>query len=252
MKLNNDISLYNTIMKRYRISLMSVLGLLSLAIIFTSCDEPVKLDLDQTPPKVVIDGVITNHPGYQSIKVSHTADFYANGKTPKITNALVTVSDNAGNVYTFVHNPRNHADSAGIYIPQTAFQGVVGRTYKLHVEADGKVFEAEDQLYRVTKIDSLNYQVNEDEAEDPELKGRIYDLLLYTKEPRNETNYYLFKFYRNDSLTYNSETDIYYSDDEFLAENIDGVESPILYSLGDKGKWRCSASAGLAMCISMT
>src|SRR5687768_4398674 len=114
MKLNNDISLYNTIMKRYRISLMSVLGLLSLAIIFTSCDEPVKLDLDQTPPKVVIDGVITNHPGYQSIKVSHTADFYANGKTPKITNALVTVSDNAGNVYTFVHNPRNHADSAGI------------------------------------------------------------------------------------------------------------------------------------------
>jgi len=46
----------------------------------------------------------------------------------------------------------------------------------------------------------------------------------------------LFKFYRNDSLLYDNATDIYISDDDLLGENIDGVDGPGFYAVGDTAK----------------
>ena len=195
-----------------------------------------QLDLDQTPGKIVIEGLVTNLASYQSIKVTRTTDFYAKGNAPGVTDATVTVTDNLGNVYPFIHNPENKPELAGLYRPQSPFEGIVGRTYKLKVEVDGKTYEAQDDLRSLAKIDSLTVRLDKDEEEDPEFEGRVFDLLLFLKEPRNESNYYLFKFFRNDSLKYANDTDIYYSDDEFLAEDIDGVEFPILYSIGDQAK----------------
>jgi hypothetical protein len=85
-------------------------------------------------------------------------------------------------------------------------------------------------------MDSLRYRINEDEQDDPKTEGKFYELLMYTKEPQDQVNFYLFKFYRNDSLLTYSDTDIYYSDDKYLAEKIDGVESPIFYAPSDKGR----------------
>jgi hypothetical protein len=207
-----------------------------LASVLMSCDEPYLIQTKQAPPKVVIDGLITDKASYQSINVHWSTDFYTPGKSPAITDATVTVSDNDGNVFNFVHNPENSADSAGIYVPEIAFAGVVGKTYSLKVVVNGEVYEASDKLTDVVPIDSLSIKVDEQEQEDPEIEGRYYEMLVYTKEPQNEKNYYLFKFFRNDSLIYQNDTDIYYSDDELLAENIEGVEGPLYYSKGDKGK----------------
>lgn len=206
------------------------------ALFFMSCEETVKLDLDEYTSAVVIEGLVTNQENYQFVKVTRTADFYDPGNTPRITNAEVTVTDDLGNVIPFVHNPSGNEDSLGIYIPETPFTGAVGRTYTLHVEVDGLLYEATDKLFPVTTMDSLNYEIDEDEQEDPEVEGRIYSLLLFTQEPQDEINYYLFKFFRNDSLSFDTDSDIYFSDDEFLAENISGVEGPVLYSQGDHAR----------------
>jgi len=211
----------------------AILILFVSAIMF-SCEQTTILDLKQTPSKIVIEGIVTTQPGYQMVKVSRSAGFYDDGYTPRVTNATVTVTDDLGNIYTFVHNPNNDDDSLGIYLPQVPFEGAIGRTYKLSVGVDGQVYEAEDELFPVTKIDSLNYRIDPDEEEDPEKTGKYYEVRMYTREPQDVLNYYLFKFYRNDSLTYDGETDIYYSDDQFLAENIDGVGTPIYFGLNDK------------------
>jgi len=208
----------------------SLMGLL------TSCDVPIVLDLNQTPSKIVIEGLLTNQPGYQSVKVSRSVDFYSSGVTPRVTNATVTVTDDLGNVTLFTHNPGGNADSAGYYLPNEDFVGAVGRTYTLSVIVDGNTYEATDELFAVTPMDSVTYRINPDEQADPETTGKFYEALLYTKEPPDETNYYLFKFYRNDSLTFDFDTDIYYSDDVLLAENIDGIESPIFYGKDDTGR----------------
>jgi hypothetical protein len=92
----------------------------------------------------------------------------------------------------------------------------------------------------VLTIDSLKDRKADrnpnDEAFDPEEPGKIYELQLYAREPQDEENFYLFKFYRNDSLKYDDQTDVYVSDDALLAENIDGITSPIYYGIGDRAR----------------
>src|SRR5687768_9308468 len=203
------------------------------AVLLTSCDEGIVLDVNQVQPKVIIEGLVTDKPGYQMVKVSRSVGFYADGTTPKITNAVVSVTNDLGEVVTFTHNPGNHPDSAGIYLPVTSFVGKIGRTYTLKVNADGTDYTASDALLPVISMDSLKYRVSEFEVEDPKDEGKIYELLMYAREPQNVKNFYLFKFFRNDSLTYYNETDIYYSDDELLAENINGATSPVYYGEND-------------------
>jgi hypothetical protein len=206
------------------------------ALVLFSCDEPTQLDLRQTPSRIVIEGQVTNKAHYQSVKISRSADFYGSGQTPRITNAAVAVTDDMGNEYTFVHNPRNHVDSMGIYLPENAFIGQIGRTYTLHVNTDGELFEATDKMFSVTAIDSLSFRINEDQQDDPDKPGKIYEMLVFAREPQDQTNYYLFKYYRNDSLTIFNPTDIYYSDDQLLGESINGVPSPVYYAATDKAR----------------
>jgi hypothetical protein len=207
-----------------------------LAFLWMSCDEAIKLELGEYTSKVVIEAQVTNLEGYQYAKISRTTDFYTSGKTPRVTNAIVTVTDDIGNVFDFVHNPSDKADSMGYYLPLTPFVGEVGRTYHLRVELDGEVYEAKDKLLPVTSVDKLTYEIDEFERKDPEVEGRFYNVLVFVKEPQDEKNFYLFKFFRNDSLTYASETDIYYSDDTLLGENIEGLETPLYYRIGDTFK----------------
>lgn len=207
-----------------------------LASVLLACDEATVLDLKQTPSRIVIEGLVTNKHNYQSVKVTRSAEFYGSGKTPRITDAVVTVSDDTGLEFNFVHNPRNHPDSTGIYIPEGNFVGAIGRTYSLRVDINGDIYEARDKMLSVTAIDSLTFRINADQQADPNEPGKIYEMLLFAKEPQDEDNFYLFKYYRNDSLTFFNYTDIYFSDDELLGENIAGIPSPVYFAQDDKAR----------------
>jgi hypothetical protein len=198
-------------MKRILIPLVSFFVLVGLG----SCEKEYILRTTPAASKIVIEGLITDKPGYHFVKLSRSTDFYSSGKTPRITDATITVTDSDGVVTEFVHNPNDHADSVGYYKPVVPFIGVVGKSYKLFVQADGEVYEGEDTLYPVTTIDSLKYQINEDEQADPEFPGRFYEVLIYT-------------------LTLNQPEDIYFTDDIALAEAINGITMPIFFSKGDK------------------
>lgn len=204
-----------------------------ICVLFLSCEEPFQLDLKQSPTKVVIEGLVTDRPEMQSIKVTRSTDFYGTGQTPRVTNAGVSVTDDLGSVVNFVHNPRNHPDSSGIYVPEVSFAGSIGRTYTLKVSFEGEVYEAEDELVSIIPIDSLTIEIDKEEQANPEEKGEFYEVLMFAREPQDVDNFYLFKFYKNDTLSYFFDTDIYYSDDELLAEKIDGVPAPVYYSLND-------------------
>jgi hypothetical protein len=204
--------------------------------VLVSCDKEIILDLNKTQSKIVIEGLVTDQPNKQFVKVSSTAGFYSSGATPKITNAVVSVKDDLNNTYLFVHNPNNHADSAGYYLPQNPFVGEIGRTYTLTIISDGKTYSAEDKMASVTPIDKLEYRISEDEVKDPEEENKIYEVLVFAKEPQETKDYYLFKFYRNDTIKFADDNDIYYSDDVLLGENIDGIPSPNYYGIGDKAK----------------
>ena len=207
-----------------------------LPIFFLSCEEPYHLEQDETESKVVIEGLLTDRADMQYIKVSRTADFYSSGPSPRITDAQVSVTDDLGNTLLYVHNPRNHADSAGYYFPATPFAGEVGRVYHMTVDIGGTLYEASDKLLSITHIDSLKARIDGEEQADPEDEGRFYEVLIFTTEPQDEDNFYLFKFYRNDTLTYENDSDIYYSDDKLLAESIEGIPAPSFFALNDMAR----------------
>jgi hypothetical protein len=212
----------------------NIFFVLLLAIVFVSCDKPIHLNLNESQSRVIIEGQVTNRAGYQYVKLSRSVDFYQSGALPKITNATVSVKDGDGNEIMFIHNPNNKADSVGYYLPQTPFLGVIGKDYHLRVDVDGEIYEADDHLYPVTSVDSLAYRIDDDEKDDPKTYNKFYEVLLYAKEPHPSKDYYLFKFYRNDSLKLYNDTDIYYTDDEALGESINGISTPIFYAPGDK------------------
>lgn len=202
--------------------------------LFLSCEETVELDLDQTEPLYVIEGLITDRPQTQFVRVTRTVDFYADGGSTPIVNALVSVSDGIRTI-EFDHNPSQLNGSEGYYFSREPFAGEVGKTYSLRVEVNEEVFTAEDELFRVTDIDSLSVRINEDEFNDPDEPDYFYEILFYTTEPQETKDFYLFKFYRNDTLLLDDENDIYFSNDDLLAEQISGIPTAGYYKRFDTG-----------------
>jgi hypothetical protein len=212
---------------------LNILILGTLVVFLSSCEKTVLLDIDQTPQKVVIEGSVTDMADHNYVKVSRTNNFYETGTSPRVEDATVMIEDSDGIIHNFIHYSGNNPDSAGYYFAETPFAGVVDKTYTLTVVVDGTTYSAEDKLVRLVPMEKLEYRINNDEAEDPEDQGKIYEILLFVKEPKETKDYYLFKCFRNDSIQYANENDIYFSDDELIGEDLDGIPLPIFYGKED-------------------
>lgn len=211
-------------MKQYSYSFLILL------LVLFACEETIVLDLDQAPTKVVIEALLTNRAEDQFVKISRTVDFYSTELPEKVTNATVKVTTSDGIEIPYIQF------SPGLYIPKSSFIGEIGKRYKLTVVLDGQTYESEDELLRVAPVDSVGYRAVQDPTEDQLASGKTNELLLYFKEPQDTDDFYMFKFYRNDSLAYNSGNDIYVVSDEALAESILGFPSPVTYAVGDTAR----------------
>jgi len=210
--------------------------LILMIVVLAGCDEAIKLDLRQTPPRIVIEGQVTDVARLQFVRITRSLDFYSLGTPETITSALVTITDDTGESVTLVHNPRHHPDSTGYYAPLGRFVGTIGHTYTMNVSVDDVTYTASDKLLRVTKFDSLGYQPNRFLDREKPSNGKYMELLMYAKEPQETEDNYLFKFYRNDSLIYTNHLDVYIFNDYGIGERIDGVASPVYYAPGDKAR----------------
>ncbi|MBX2842111.1 MAG: DUF4249 family protein [Flammeovirgaceae bacterium] len=200
----------------------NILIYIAASFILASCsnlEKTIELDLEQAEQVIVIDGLITNELRKQRIVVGQNVDFYTTGETPRLSGAAVSVTDDAGNTFQFEEDP----DNEGVYLSE--FQGIEGRTYSMKVEVKGGIYEATETLNPVSPIDSLGWEVDFDEVEnETDLDtAYVYDVLIYTKEPQDTKDYYLFKFYENGVIQNDDGRDIFYADDEYIGENIDGI-----------------------------
>ena len=151
--------------------------------LFYSCEEVIKIDIDDAPSQLVIDGLITDEDTIHTVRISGTADFYGNGGSA-ISGAMVEVADNLGNTMNYTHNPEGIDSLDGTYFSDQKFAGITDRIYSLSVIVDNLTFTASDTLRPITSIDSLAVVVNPDAANDPESDGEIYQVILFAKEPR--------------------------------------------------------------------
>ena len=84
-------------MKTIRIQSMFRLLVVILAVLLTaSCAEKViKVDLNDADPRIVIEGIVMEGPGPQTVHISMTTDYYQPSEYPPVMGATVTIADDA-------------------------------------------------------------------------------------------------------------------------------------------------------------
>ena len=218
-----EFSLKNIFMKNLLFLFLAVAALFS-------CEKTVELDIEQAASVVIIEGLVTNRADKQYVKISRSRAFGSNGATPTVSGAEVTVSDEMGQVVHYEESV------PGWYTPVEPFTGRAGITYYLTVKADGQTYTAEEEMQFIPPLDSLAFREDTEEKMDPEEEGRYYEVLVYGEEPQETEDYYLFKFYRNDTLFTNDGSWVFAYDDTILGERIHDLPTPMYYAKDDWAK----------------
>jgi hypothetical protein len=122
-----------------------------LLLLFTSCEKTVDLKYKGNQSKIIIEGNITNEPGPYFVKITKSIPLSDTGNYPAIDNAVVTISDDAGNNEILI--PQGN----GVYHTNT-LSGVAGRTYSLSVNADNQAYTAQSTMPQSVPFDSIKVE----------------------------------------------------------------------------------------------
>ena len=161
-----------------------ILSIVVVAIV-ASCQKDVHLNLKNAAGLVVIEGNITNDTGPCYVVISRTITFYDSNNIVPVTNARVIITDNAGNMDSFV--PFVYP---GLY-QASNIRGTVGRTYHLSVLVDGKEYDATSTLNPPVQVDSAGIEVFA-------FAGKTFwSPYCLFKDPPGVTNYYAAFLYVN-------------------------------------------------------
>lgn len=189
-------------MKKY----IKNIGFLFLSIFMFSCVDEIELDLPEGEVGLVVDGMVTTKDGPQKITLSETDNFNNEGQTPRVTGAVVKVIDDLGNVFDFQEN------EDGEYLSAESFKGIVGRSYYVEIERDGKSYRSNKELLqKVPEIENLRYFFVEGSLIQEEGYYAYFDF----QENPDEENAYRIIQANNDTIE-NQPSDIITFDDEFF------------------------------------
>jgi hypothetical protein len=165
-----------------RFTSKNLLLLFALLICLSSCEKVIDLKLDDNSNSIVIEGNITNQAGPYYVKVTKSVNFTAPNNYPSISNATVVITDNTGQRDTLTYTPN-------LGYKTNTLQGIVGRTYTLFVNAEGKNYTAVSTMPQRVSLDTLRLigvtfaGISNKEVipifTDPQVLGNNYQFLLY-------------------------------------------------------------------------
>lgn len=207
--------------------IQSVFYIALFAILCSSCEKVIDIKLNDSTPRIVIEGQISTDPGPYQVSVIETKNFSENNDFPGRSDAVVVVRDlTASNQETFSYTTK------GVY-KSSAIRGVAGHAYLLTVTVGGNTYTATSTIPAVqVKLKSLGTQRFSLDADkifmvpgftDPVGKGNYYRLRQWINDVPVKGS-----FVRNDDATDGRTYDspIYYDTD-------DAVGNPLIHN-GDK------------------
>lgn len=165
-----------------------ILSIILVTVFFTSCEKVLELKYKDNQSEIVIEGNITNDPGPYFVKISRSVRLPETGLYPVVNNAVVKISDNAGNNETLV------SIGNGIY-RTVSLNGVAGRTYTLNVTVENRVYRATSTMPQRVPFDSV--KVEELTFIGSEIE---YNIIPVYTDPVVRGNHYRFVLSVNDSL----------------------------------------------------
>lgn len=153
-----------------------------------SCTEKIDIKLDNASPQLVIEAIITNEPLSLVIISKSTNPNLPANSIETVSNALVVISDNSGNVDTLKEIAK------GFYQGFNSM-GVPGRTYFLEVKTEDQVFKATSTMPLPVEIDSVKIEESTGNFMNPD--NRRLRGVGYFKDPAGVKNYYKLESIKN-------------------------------------------------------
>nr|WP_315170265.1 DUF4249 domain-containing protein [uncultured Flavobacterium sp.] len=177
-----------------------------LALLSVSCEDVVDVDLNTAPPKLVIEAAINWQKGtagnQQRIKLTTTTDYFSS-TIPKVSGAIVTITNSTNTVFNFVEMPNTGEYFCSNFVP------VIDETYTLSVVSKGQTYTATETLQAVAPITKL------EQKNDGGFTGKEIEVKAFYNDPANTPSYYLYKYVYSNQVKSN----LYVDRDDFFDGN---------------------------------
>ncbi len=194
-------------------------GYIPCLLIMLSCRETIEWKLPDAPPRLVVQGEITNEFKQHFIALTKTQEYYDQNEPAPVTGASVVVSDGQTS-YEMIELYPDYLP--GLYLSEVSFQGVPGLTYQLSIslqdELDGeRNYTSEMQLMPVFEVENLQYTLHDPpQTSIFNYESRVYFSVEMQNEPPGEGDFYLLKVIKNGTLlTDELETSLVWDDKWF-------------------------------------
>lgn len=126
-------------MKRYQI-----ISLILLSFLFTACEDRLDVSVGDETPRLVVEGRITNGNEPAEVRLSWTTGYDHGDRPPKVSGAVVCISDNEGNCTELQETFNGTFSAAG-----TSLTGVAGRSYTVEISLpDGRSYVSAPEVLR--------------------------------------------------------------------------------------------------------
>lgn len=160
----------------------NIVSIILISVFFTGCEKVIDLNYKNNQSRVIIQGNVTNEAGPYYVKITKSLNLKDTGAYPAIDDAIVTISDDAGNNETLT--PAGN----GTY-RTNRLAGVEGRTYTLTVQAEDQTYIAKSTMPQRVPFDSIRVETHKVTGEteysfipvypDPVTKGNNYRFVLW-------------------------------------------------------------------------
>lgn len=218
-------------MQRFQ-NFRKIAGLILLAAALNGCEDVINVDLKEGESQLIVDAIITDDAGPQTIKLRKSGPYLDNAPLVGAGGALVKVTDFFSREFVFVEVP-----GTGNYVwtpgpNDTLPFGFPMNIYTLSVEYQGEKFTATSFMDSVLAIDSLGYNFLEESIFGGDTIEAGYELTMKAFDIPGEGNCYWWRTYRN-GVRYSAPSEINLSFDAAFGPGSDGVEiiPPIVSAL---------------------
>lgn len=176
-------------MKTIKIILIAAVNLLFL----NSCEKVIDIDLEESDSQITIEAQLEEGNHLFSVFVTKTAPYFDSQKNENIEDAIVTLSDDANNVYHIPHVKN------GEYSLQ--INTMANKTYSLQAEIDGEIYEASSYLPPKVMLNEVYFEYQQGFGHMEE----GYNVYFRYNDPAGEPNFYRVIYYLNDEIQLKSE-----------------------------------------------
>ncbi|MEQ9425602.1 MAG: DUF4249 domain-containing protein [Cyclobacteriaceae bacterium] len=200
--------------------------IIALFVVLWSCEDPVSINIPNSTPKLVVDGVITDVQTLQEIRLLYSNDFNSTTGTDKANGATVRIIDNIGQAIDFLEA------TDGLYQSTAVVSGNYGNSYQLQIElSDGTTYESDFQVLKPTPaIDFLSVNIVPNlRNDDPE----VFNVSVHTTDFIEMGDFYRWKIFKN-GFQLGNISDVILRSDRLFNQNQFSVEFDAFeFSSGD-------------------